>query len=146
MNSEQAFDPESYSIFVREVQELLQSISTGVKRPHNHIDLHDLYRYVHTLKGVLAVYSLDAAVAAAHNMEDHLHKLQTGREPLSRMERRGCKIRRRRWAGKWSAACASYLRRRTENRQGDRSSASSCGWSPNCPSLRNRGRQKNDKT
>lgn len=87
MSSEQAFDPESYSIFVGEVQELLQCISTGVKRPHNHIDLHDLYRFVHTLKGVLAVYALDAAVAAAHNMEDHLHKLQSRREPLTKMER-----------------------------------------------------------
>lgn len=87
MSSEQAFDPESYSIFVNEVQELLQCISTGVKRPHSHIDLHDLYRFVHTLKGVLAVYALDAAVTAAHNMEDHLHKLQTRREPLSKIER-----------------------------------------------------------
>ncbi|MBB3060170.1 ATP-binding protein [Microbulbifer rhizosphaerae] len=87
MSSEQAFDPESYSIFVSEVRELLQCISTGVKRPHNHIDLHDLYRFVHTLKGVLAVYALDAAVVAAHKMEDHLHKLQTLREPLTKMER-----------------------------------------------------------
>jgi|GEM_PF-2086872 len=87
MSSEQAFDPESYSIFLSEVQELLRCISTGVKLPHSHIDLHDLYRFAHTLKGVLAVYSLDAAVAAAHHMEDHLHKLQTRREPLSKMER-----------------------------------------------------------
>ncbi|WP_308366787.1 MULTISPECIES: ATP-binding protein [unclassified Microbulbifer] len=87
MSSERAFDPESYSIFVSEVRELLQCISTGVKRPHSHIDLHDLYRFVHTLKGVLAVYALDAAVAAAHKMEDHLHKLQTRRAPLTKMER-----------------------------------------------------------
>lgn len=87
MSSEQALDPESYSIFVSEVQELLHCISTGVKRPHNHIDLHHLFRFAHTLKGVLAVYALDAAVAAANNMEDHLHKLQGRRQPLTTMDR-----------------------------------------------------------
>lgn len=87
MSSELALDPEGYSIFVSEVQELLGCISSGVKVPHEQIDLQDLYRFAHTIKGVLAVYALDAAVAATHSFEDELLKLQNRKEPLGKMDR-----------------------------------------------------------
>lgn len=87
MSSNLALDREGFSIFVSEVQELLACISDGVKAPSEQIDIQDLQRFVHTLKGVLAVYALDAAVASAHMMEDLLQKLRCLPGPLTKMDR-----------------------------------------------------------
>ena len=87
MSSSIALDNEGYSIFVSEVQELLACITACVKQPANQIDIQELLRFTHTLKGVLAVYALDAAVSAAHTMEDGLQRLQQGSSSLSKMDR-----------------------------------------------------------
>ncbi len=87
MSSGIALDNESYSIFVSEVQELLACITASVKQPSEKIDIQELLRFTHTLKGVLAVYALDAAVSAAHAMEDGLEKLQRLPAPMEKMDR-----------------------------------------------------------
>lgn len=87
MSSNLALDNEGFSIFVSEVQELLACITSGVKLPCGQIDIPDLQRHAHTLKGVLAVYALDAAVAAVHTMEDVLQKLQQNKTATTKMER-----------------------------------------------------------
>ena len=87
MSSSAALDNEGFSIFVSEVQELLACITASVKQPREHIDLQALLRFVHTLKGVLAVYALDAAVSAAHSMEDTVQKLQQRRTTPTKMDR-----------------------------------------------------------
>jgi len=87
MSNAAAIDSTGYSIFVSEVQELLACITGCVKLPAEEIDLQDLQRFTHTLKGVLAVYALDAAVAAAHAMEDNVHQLQINRKGLTKLDR-----------------------------------------------------------
>lgn len=87
MSSSTALDNEGFSIFVNEVQELLGCITNSVKLPREQIDLQELLRFAHTLKGVLAVYALDAAVSLAHAMEGNLETLQRRRGPLSKMDR-----------------------------------------------------------
>jgi chemotaxis protein histidine kinase CheA len=87
MSSNLALDNEGFSIFVSEVQELLACITAGVKQPCEAIDVPDLQRYAHTLKGVLAVYALDAAVSATHAMEDSLQLLLQRKAALTKMDR-----------------------------------------------------------
>lgn len=87
MSDNLALDDEGFSIFVSEIQELLSCITSGVKQPCEDIELIGLQRHTHTLKGVLAVYALDAAVAACHAMEDVIEKVQQRKKSPTKMER-----------------------------------------------------------
>lgn len=84
MGASVALDSEGYAIFVSEVQELLSCITSCVKQAPDQIDIQEILRFTHTLKGVLAVYALDASVSAAHAMED---SLQSFASPISKMDR-----------------------------------------------------------
>lgn len=78
-----ATDMDGFKQFLREVNGLFSSVNNLLAKPCEQIDVNELFRYYHTIKGGTASYGLRKVAEQTHQIEAELEEVRTGHLTLS---------------------------------------------------------------
>ena len=74
-------------VFIEESKENLETLEQCLMKlertPSDAEAIHTIFRAAHTLKGNAATVALDAVVELGHRIEDLLHALREGQQPVT---------------------------------------------------------------
>ncbi|PCI27143.1 MAG: hypothetical protein COB67_09210 [SAR324 cluster bacterium] len=71
-----ATDRDGFLLFLREMEELFQSVHAVLSQDPDAMDLNELFRYYHTIKGGAASYGLKAVAQFSHEIENKLEEIR----------------------------------------------------------------------
>src|SRR5262245_47805078 len=78
-----ALDKEGFLQFLRETRRLRQQVNEQLARPAQLIDLVEVYRHLHSLKGGAAMYGLENVAEKCHAIEARIESLRSRKNDLT---------------------------------------------------------------